>query len=231
MKVDTLIFDFDDTLVDTYHLFLDYYDRFVDAMLALGFSPRKEILDYVHAADIASVQRIGHPATESFPLALRDTYRHFCESAGQPFQPEISAKLEALGWAVHEEPAALVEDAEPVLRELTGKVRLLLLSQGDEENQLRRIYRSGLQQYFEACIVVPLKTTEVYQQVAATYQLTPKRTCMIGNSMRSDINPALQAGFQGIHIQLNAWAYDDEDAYGAHDTVSRLAEVLRIIQL
>jgi len=231
MKVHTLIFDFDDTLVDTYHLFLSYYDRFVDAMAGIGFTDKEAVLSYLHAADIAAVSRIGHPAIESFPMALKDTYTHFCEEAGCPYDEETAASLQQIGWDVHRAEVPLLPDAVSVLDALHGRIPMILLTQGDLENQLRRVHQSGLERYFEECIVVPLKTEDVFRKLITERGLDPKSCCMIGNSLRTDINPAVAAGLQAIHLDVDDWAYDHVESKNDHITVDRLKSILEYIEL
>ena len=65
--IDALIFDFDDTLVATYELFMEHYDAFVAAMAALGFRDRQQVRATLHRLDIAVCERCGGPVIGSFP--------------------------------------------------------------------------------------------------------------------------------------------------------------------
>ena len=84
-------------------------------LLELGFADREQVREYERARDIAIVTAAGYPALDSFPHALRDTYRHFCEATGQKPQPAAEIRLEGLGWQVHRTPPPPVPGAWEML--------------------------------------------------------------------------------------------------------------------
>jgi putative hydrolase of the HAD superfamily len=88
----------------------------------------------------------------------------------------------------------------PEITDLRGRHDLLLLTKGDQEEQVRKIARSGLAGLFRRTLVTPEKTEATYRCVVADEGLAPARTWMIGNSPKSDILPALAAGLRTVFI-------------------------------
>src|SRR5690606_6643758 len=81
-----------------------------------------------------------------------------------------------------------------------GNHTLYLLTKGHEVEQRPKIERSGLESRFEAVIITPEKTPATYQETVDRLDIDPSKTWMIGNSPRSDINPALAAGLNAVYI-------------------------------
>jgi putative hydrolase of the HAD superfamily len=87
----------------------------------------------------------------------------------------------------------------------------MLLTKGHPEEQRLKIERSGLEPFFNATAVVHEKTEETYRAIVQERQLDPARTWMIGNSPRSDINPALAAGLNAVFIpHEHTWGLEKE---------------------
>ena len=106
---------------------------------------------------------------------------------------------------------------EETLDALGERHDLLLLTKGDEDEQQNKIDLSGFGQHFRRIFIVPEKTTVVYANLVDAEGLDPARTWMIGNSVKSDIGPALAAGLGAVFIpNVNTWALEhdelDEDA-------------------
>ena len=79
-------------------------------------------------------------------------------------------------------------------------------------NALDQLARSGLESHFDGIHVVREKVTAVFQQLIAQYGLESERTWMVGNSPRSDINPALEAGISAVHIpHSNTWSFEQQE--------------------
>ena len=103
---------------------------------------------------------------------------------------------------------------------------MLLLTQGGCKEQLFKVEQHDLGRYFDEVIVVGKKTVEVYREIIAHYGAEPGQTVVIGNSLKSEVAPALAVGAQAIHLQVDiAWAYEDAEVAGEYRQVRTLAEV------
>jgi putative hydrolase of the HAD superfamily len=124
----------------------------------------------------------------------------------------VSAAVWEIGQAVIEYPIVLLDGVAETLARLSGPCRLLLLTKGGRENQESKLARSGLGHLFDGVHIVPEKDAEVIRGLLAHYGLEPEQTWMVGNSPRSDINPALEAGVGAIYVpHPNTWKLEHEE--------------------
>jgi putative hydrolase of the HAD superfamily len=117
-----------------------------------------------------------------------------------------------IGLGVTEHPMVLLAGVPEALARLSGRFRLLLLTKGDREVQENKLARSGLGHFFDGVHIVPEKDADVIRVLMAEYGLQPEQTWLVGNSPRSDINPALEAGIGAIHVpHPNTWDLEQEE--------------------
>jgi len=200
----TLIVDADDTLWENEV----YYERciaaFAELMVAQGFG-RKEAERTVETVQRERIPQVGY-APEEFARSLVIAYQRLCESHDQPIEDAVSDRVWEIGQAVIEHPIVLLDGVAETLARLSGRCRLLLLTKGDREAQENKLVRSGLGHLFDEVHVVPEKEAEVIRGLLARYELRPEQTWMVGNSPRSDINPALEARIGAIYVpHPNTW--------------------------
>ncbi len=109
-------------------------------------------------------------------------------------------------------PIELMPGVRETLPLLHSHNHLILLTKGREDEQLGKLRRSGLEPYFHAIEIVFEKTVQTYQSMITNHQLHPATTWMIGNSPRSDINPAKAAGLRTIFIPYHTtWQHEIEE--------------------
>lgn len=164
----------------------------------------REALDEVEKLSIA----IRGYGSASFALNLRETYLKLAEH--DPSEEELAA-VENLGHRIREEPLQLIAGVPETLAELTVRHQLILLTKGHREEQLIKVEASGLRAFFAEVVVVPEKEEATYRQLVDEHSLAPDRAWMVGNSPRSDINPALAAGLGAVYIPHPAtWRLEHE---------------------
>jgi len=204
----TLILDADDTLWETNIFYEDAIDTFVERMAREGFDPA-EVRETFHRVEHERVPLAGYAPWE-FARSMAITYERLCQRHDRPVRPEVTAEAEAIGLRVLNYPIRLLDGVAEALPELHRRCRLILLTKGDPQVQRDKVVRSGLAHYFEAVHVVPEKGPEILQDLLQRYGLNPRRTWVVGDSPRSDINPALQAGLGAIHIPYKRpWAFEE----------------------
>lgn len=228
--LDAVIFDFDDTLVATNHLFDQARLELFAALRQLGCEQEGQWPDFLAQADEANVAEQGFLSKDCFPRAIGQTYRHFAAASGLPVRDSLAEELEQIGWRVYAATPALIEGAEEVLQALRERARLFLLTQGDAQIQLNRIQASGLLPYFRQCYVVQTKDQAAYERLIATEDIDRRRSWMVGNSLRSDINPALAAGLRAAHFTRPAWSYEDVEPQGEPWRIQRLLQLMELIK-
>jgi putative hydrolase of the HAD superfamily len=206
----TLIIDADDTLWENEAYYQQCAAEFGELMAKLGIDPTdaKQTLDDVERVRVLLTGYGPVQFIENMVIA----YQQLCERHGLSVSDEVSDGVREIGQLVMDFPITLLDGVEETLARLNGHYRLLLLTKGDQQVQEDKVARSGLGRFFDGVHVVPEKDAQVFRELMAEYGLEPGRTWMIGNSPRSDINPALEAGIGAVHIpHSTTWVLEREE--------------------
>lgn len=198
----TLIFDADDTLWECNKYFEQAIHRFIDFLHAEHLSREqiREVLD--------TFERKNGYGAVAFAKSLRETYRELATAN----DPGDEAIVERLGLSILDEHMETIEGVAETLVLLKPHHTLYLFTKGDHEEQQLKISRSPLAGEFADHIIEPDKTPETYRDIVSKYGLNPIETWMIGNSLRSDIKPALVAGINAVYIpNPHTWHMEHTD--------------------
>jgi putative hydrolase of the HAD superfamily len=213
-----LIFDADDTLWENNV----YFERVVDDFVAwIGHPTRDAATIRAALLDIEAANSAAHGyGATVFLRSLRDCFERLLE---RPADPDEDARLDQLVARLHDHDIELMPDVEHTLAALGERHDLLLLTKGAPHDQQRKIEASGLADRFRRAVIVPEKDTATYERLIHDEDLNPAGTWMIGNSIKSDIRPALAAGLGAVFIpNENTWALE-------HAVLDETAE--RLLQL
>lgn len=203
MQRQHLLLDADDTLWENniyfeqaIHTFLDFLNH-----SSLQASEVRAILN--------EVERDMGYGSANFTKSLLETYRRVAE---RPVTDDDLAQIRSLGEAIFHHPIELMDGVQETLDYLAPRHQLILLTKGNEEEQRLKIENSGLAAYFDSTLIVAEKDVAVYHALVQEMQLDAALTWMIGNSPRSDINPALAAGLNAIFIpHPHTWQLETQD--------------------
>src|SRR6266852_5613948 len=202
-----LLIDGDDTLWENNVYFEQAIEAFID-FLAHSSMSRDQVraaLDEIERMNVA-VHGYG---SASFTKNLRQTYERLAE---RDLRPDVIEHVVQLGERIATQPMQLLPDVVETVRYLAGRHDLMLLTKGHPEEQRLKIERSGLESRFTATAVVHEKAVDTYRAIVQERQLDLARTWMIGNSPRSDINPALAAGLNAVFIpHEHTWRLEKEE--------------------
>jgi len=199
----TLLIDADDTLWENNIYFERVSAEFFDELARRGIEkPRVEKLLWEREQRNVKITGYGSKA--------------FCQSLHQ-----VAAKLdhddlepwifERERW-ISEHPIEFMPGVQETLPLLHAKNRLIVVTKGREDEQLGKLRRSNLQKFFYAMEVVFEKNVETYRNLIHKYNLVGDATWMIGNSPRSDINPAKAAGLGTVFIPYHTtWQHELEE--------------------
>ena len=209
MNILTILFDLDDTLIYTSKIYHRSRRKFFSALSGLGFL-ENEVLEKLDDIDIGHVSEQGF-TKERYSYSLIKTYHYFCKKAGREPESKIEKEISEIGWKVYLKKPEQVKGAKQVLNYLKNKYKLILATLGDPEIQHNKISQSGLQSYFSAIHVMKHKSDEEYTQILERHQLKKEDTWIIGNSVRSDLNPGLRIGINCILIPAGTWKFEEED--------------------
>jgi putative hydrolase of the HAD superfamily len=195
----TLLVDADDTLWENNIFFEKTIDHFVAQLEHLGYT-----LEYVrhilNETERRNIRQHGY-GVRSFRRSLEDTYMKL---AGNSARREIMAEIERITLELENTPPHIMEGVPETLAYLSKRHRLILLTKGEQAEQAAKVERSGLLSYFDAVEIVLEKEPSTYERMIEQFKIVKSQGWMVGNSPRSDINPALQAGLNAVLIPHSA---------------------------
>ncbi len=229
MKTRTLILDADDTLWEN-NIFYERAANDWGALLAAeGFAPH-EARETLERIEHARIPLVGY-APEEFARTLVIAYQELCRQHDRQPAPDVEATALEIGRSVLRYPIILLDGVAETMPLLQRHFRLIVLTKGDPVVQQAKVDHSGLAGYLEAVHVVPEKGTEELRKLLAHYGLDPQQTWMVGNSPRSDINPALAVGIGAVYIPYSVpWAFEDQPLADPQRavTLERFSELRRL---
>jgi putative hydrolase of the HAD superfamily len=145
----------------------------------------------------------------SFAHALVHTFERL---SVRPVTPELHAQINSFTHSIADHPIELLPEIPQTLQYLAGRHRLILVTKGAVVEQTGKIERSGLKQYFAATEIVAEKDSAAYHALVEKHSLAHDSTWMIGNSPKSDINPALAAGLHAVFVPHgNTWILEHDE--------------------
>jgi len=202
-----LIFDADDTLWENNIYFERAFEDFAEFLAHSSLQPAqvRAVLDEIETAN----NRIHGYGTLNFARNLRETYLRLAEREVR----EDDMKT-VIGFAerILEAPMEVIDAVPETLEYLASRHDLTLFTKGHPEEQRLKIDRSGLGRFFGHTAIVKEKDAAAYRALASERGLQPGVTWMIGNSPKSDINPAIEAGLNAVFVpHAHTWVLEKQD--------------------
>lgn len=190
-----LLIDADDTLWENNIYFENAFDGFVAFLehSTLDGPAIRGILDEIELAN-AKVHGYG---SLNFGRNLQQCYRRLAE---REIRAEDLETVKSFALRILEQPIELIEGVPETLEYLSSRHDLTLFTKGHPEEQKLKIDRSGLGVWFGHTAIVKEKDAEAYRRLVNGHATASSRTWMIGNSPKSDVNPALEAGLNAVFI-------------------------------
>lgn len=220
----SLIFDADDTLWENNIYFEDAFEQFCSYLSHSSLSPRqiREVLDEIELANI----KIHGYGSVNFARNLSECYRRLAE---REISDDDLKVVKDYAYAILQKPIELLPGVLETIEDLSSRHDMTLFTKGDPEEQKLKLDRSGLRDHFHHVAIVKEKNEAAYRRLASERGTEPERTWMIGNSPKSDINPALAAGLRAVFVpHPRTWSLEHEEVPAEH---SRLLCVTTITDL
>ncbi len=206
----TLLVDADDTLWENNI----YFERAIASFISLldhKEHSATQIRDILNACEHETISKRGY-GLASFEQSL---LRCFEQVSGTAASEAHAAQITGFARSIADQEIELLPGVFETLPLLAARHTIILTTKGNAEEQLHKLERSGIKEHFTAVEVPREKHREAYLEIVGRYQLDPAATWMIGNSPRSDINPALAAGLHAVYIHHpSTWVLE-------HDEISR----------
>lgn len=225
----TLLIDADDTLWENNVYFERAIAAFIGYLNHQTYSPA-EVRRTLNEMEHETIQAHGY-GLSSFTRSLVACFERL---STEPVTPQKRRRVESFARTIANQEIELLPAVGETLAELATRHRLILMTKGNHAEQADKLARSGLAPHFSAVEIVPEKNPSMYRGIIERHQLAPYASWMIGNSPKSDINPALTAGLHAVFLfHKDTWVLEHAEVAtpprGQHlielDAFARLADV------
>jgi putative hydrolase of the HAD superfamily len=207
----TLLLDADDTLWENNIYFERAIARFISFLNHHEFSP-EQVRAVLNDVERECIVTHGY-GLHSFAHALVRTFERLSSIA---VTPELQAQVRGFADSIENHAIEFLPQVPAMLEYLRVRHRLILVTKGAAAEQMGKVERSGVSQYFEATEVVAEKNPDTYTRIVEQFRLEPHSTWMVGNSPKSDINPALAAGLHAVFVPHgDTWILEHEELNAA----------------
>jgi putative hydrolase of the HAD superfamily len=216
--ISTIGIDADDTLWNHERYYQLTTEQF--ALLLTDFAGPATIGDRLMAAERRNLARYGY-GVKGFTLSMIETA---IEVTDARIHASVIKAILDRGRDLLDHPIAPIDGVPETLKALGVSRRLVLITKGDLFDQERKLAQSGLADLFHAVEIVTEKNEAVFRRVFERHGDGPARAAMMGDSIRSDILPALAAGAHAIHVPSDhQWAFDHAEPPPASPRFHRIA--------
>jgi putative hydrolase of the HAD superfamily len=211
-RIDWLAFDADDTLWENETTYREAEQWF--AWLMADYISEKDLLAQMLEVEIRNISVWGY-GTKSFVLSMIEVAERVM---GTDIDGKTVMAIVHKGKEMLRKPVRLIDGVLKSLEILCAKFRTMVITKGDNFDQMRKLRESGLMDLFDQVHVVVEKDEKNYREVFRHAGTTADRVLMVGNSLRSDIVPMLRMGAQGVYIPFHTtWSHEmvaEEDLHG-----------------
>jgi len=220
------IFDADDTLWESGLYFRRAEDDFAALMHSLGYDPA-EIVTEIHRKDLERLSVTGYGASPYMSVL-----RSVIEDKFSVLTPYMLRALGDISHSLLHHPLVLLPGVLDSITKMhaSGK-RMMVYTMGETDHQTDKFSRSGIAHFFEKCTVVPVKTEQTMKQLLTSAGTAPAEACMIGNSPRSDINPAIGCGVNALYVQRPLTWQAEQVEFVEPELVATVADLTEVLPL
>ena len=223
MTITTVALDADDTLWHNESIFHLTQQKYF--ALLRDYGDRDHMMARLLEVERKNLALYGY-GVKGFTLSMIETAIDLTRGA---VPAKTIEEIMELGRAMLEHPVEPLPGVAETLAALHGKVRLVMITKGDLLNQEQKLARSGLGEYFDAIEIVSEKDADTYRRIARRHSIEVDDAVMIGNSLKSDVLPALEAGLWGIHIPYHiTWAHERAEPPAESPRYAKLASIKEV---
>ncbi|GAA0312805.1 HAD family hydrolase [Rhodovulum strictum] len=221
--ITTIGFDADDTLWQNERFFRMTQERF--AGLLADYTETGHLMERLLAAEKRNLGHYGF-GIKGFVLSMIETAIEVTEDR---VPASVIRELLAAGQEMLRHPIELMPEAREAVEALAAKYRILLITKGDLLDQERKLAQSGLGDLFDGVEIVSDKTAPRYDAIFARHGEGASRAVMVGNSLKSDVIPAIEAGAWGVFVPHDlTWELEHAEPPRGH---ARFAELQHLGEL
>jgi putative hydrolase of the HAD superfamily len=226
--IELVALDADDTLWHNEPLYTGTRERFRE--LLAKYEPSGVLDDRLYEVELRNLRHFGY-GVKGFVLSLIESAIEMTD--GRLETADVSRIIE-WGREMLVSPVELLEGVRDVAEQLAAMYPLILVTKGDLLHQETKLAGSGLGHLFQGLEVVSEKDERIYRNLIARHGVPPNRFVMVGNSLRSDILPALDAGAHAVYIPYAiSWVHEriSPEAMSAMMTNARCHQIAQFREL
>jgi putative hydrolase of the HAD superfamily len=216
-----LLIDADDTLWENNIYFERTIAAFIERLNHQHMSPQ-EVRLFLNEVERETILERGY-GSHSFAHSLVTCFERLAQ---QPITPELHEFIWGFAHRVSTAELEILAGVPETLEYLNRRGHhMIVMTKGNIAEQSGKVERSGLKDYFAAVEIVAEKNAPTYQQIVAKYQYDRENTWMVGNSPKSDINPAMAAGLNAVFVPHDmTWVLE-------HESVNPVPDGVRLLQV
>ncbi|MBK6365251.1 MAG: HAD family hydrolase [Saprospiraceae bacterium] len=222
-------FDADDTLWINEPFFRENEERFCDMLEP--YCPRHDILKHLLTIEIRNMELYGY-GVKAFVLSMIETA---IEISGETIPNKMVKKIMEMGKEQLEMPVELLPSVRETLKELKQDYRLVMVTKGDLLDQERKLKKSSLTSMFHHIEIVSDKREGEYQKIINHLDILPQEFMMVGNSLKSDVIPALAIDAFAVHVPFHTtWIHEMVDVTLTNDKffeIEKIEDLLPILKI
>jgi putative hydrolase of the HAD superfamily len=230
--ITTIAFDADDTLWHTERIFISIKDKYKS--LLADYVDGDWVERHLDETETNNIKHFGY-GVKGFTLSMIETACELTQGriTGDKIKEIIGFAKEMLAA-----PIDVLEGVRETVEELSGNYRLMVITKGDLLDQETKLARSGLGDFFNAFEIVPRKDAKIYKYVMRRHGIAPEEFLMVGNSLKSDILPVLEAGARAVFVPYETeWFHErvteeelEGKSFGRIETMRELPAWLKSAQ-
>jgi putative hydrolase of the HAD superfamily len=220
-----IAFDADDTLWDCQSHFEAVEKHLYELIAPYCEEPAKELFQ----TESGNMADLGY-GCKAFTISIIETALRV---AGDHLSAAQLSDLLSHSKSLLHLPATPLPEVEETLQRLQAyPYRLVVFTKGELQDQENKLYRSGLAKYFSHVEITSNKTEVEFQQLCEHLDILPSQLLMVGNSMKSDIAPALAIGASAIYIPFHVtWQLEQHTEEIEHENLVKIAHFNEIIHI
>jgi len=224
MPIDLICLDADDTLWHNMRFFQASQDALV--RMLEPFADAGIARSALESCEIRNLRLYGYGA-KAFTLSMIETA---LDLGGDDVPASVIRDIVEAGKALHAHPVELFDGVEETLEALADRARLALVTKGDLLHQEAKLAASGLGELFTGIEIVSDKKASTFEAIFRRYEVEPAQALMAGDSMRSDVIPALEAGAWAAYIpQPLGWSHEQRPAPQDHPRFIELTSLAALV--
>lgn len=228
-----IVFDLDDTLVDTSNVYWTARSKFANALASNGLDA-SEIIQKFEEIDGKNMKSMGF-SPDRYGKSMQETYEWFVTHSYISHSKQLEIEIKNSGDLIYSLTPDLIEGAKDLLEWCNIRFDLVLLTRGIEELQQKKLNHHNIGRYFKLIKVVSEKGTRELEDIILEAGHRLSNTWVIGDSIKSDINPAIDLGLKCILFVYAHHSYYWQQEYGISPegcfySIAKLTDAVQILQ-